>query len=75
LALQSGCIDEDEAAREMIERNTAAARLIESRQGPPRAKEAVMSLETALECRRKADEVAERLRARAQAWQDGPHGE
>ena len=68
-------IDEDEAARAMIERNTAAARLIESRQGPPQAKEAVMSPETALECRRKADEVADRLRARAQAWQEGPHGE
>lgn len=67
-------IDEDEAARAMIERNTAAARLLESRQPPPAAKEAGMSIETALEQRRKADEIAGRLRTRAQNWQEGPRG-
>ena len=66
-------IDEEEAARAMIARNTASARLLESRQGPGAPKEAVMSIETALECRRLADEIAERLRARAQNWQEGPH--
>lgn len=67
-------IDEDEAAYAMIARNTAAARLLESRQPPPSAKEDVMSIETALEQRRKADEIAARLNARARNWQEGPRG-
>jgi hypothetical protein len=67
-------MDEDEEVYARIAANVAANRLLESRLPARGVVEKAMSLETVMEQRRKADEIAKRLRDRATLWTDGPHG-
>lgn len=66
-------MDLDEETYARIAANTAANRLLESRQPPSRVKEKIMSMETVMVQRRKIDALLAKMKSRN--YSEGPRGE
>ena len=68
-------VDLDEETYANIRASTEASMRLQEFQPPDAPKEAVMSLDSVMEQRRKVGEILARFKERAKVWTEGPRGE